>query len=134
MSSDPRRRIHCLRRVRSLPEAARSQPQPSDRSSHPGGPGPIALSVEPTDARADLPSGGDGAADGHSAAAISRAIVGVLRAGVLRARTGREATNAKTALSVDLAIVTLGDFLTAAERTLVREGSALAKQISRRPA
>lgn len=129
MSSDPRRRIHCLRRVRSLPEAARSQPQPSDRSSHPGGPGPIALSVEPTDARADLPSGGDGAADGHSAAAISRAIVGVLRA-----RTGREATNAKTALSVDLAIVTLGDFLTAAERTLVREGSALAKQISRRPA
>jgi uncharacterized protein YbcI len=124
MSSDPSRRIHCLRPLQSVPEAASSEPQPSDRPSHPEATAPMALSAEPTDARADLPSGEKGFADGETAAAISRAIVGVVRT-----RTGRGPSKAKTAMSVDLAIVTLGDYLTAAEKTLVSEGgTALAKR------
>lgn len=66
------------------------------------------------------PSGTRGETEG----AISRAIVDLLRG-----RTGRGPTKATTALSSDLALVTLGDCLTTAERTLASEGhSALATQ------
>ena len=66
----------------------------------------------------------NGYAQGATAAAISEAIVGLLRE-----RTGRGPTKARTALSSDLAIVTLGDCRTVAERTLAAEGHhALATQ------
>ena len=42
--------------------------------------------------------------------------------GLVRTRRGRGPTRAKTSMSADLAIVTLGEYLTAAEKTLVREG------------
>jgi uncharacterized protein YbcI len=42
--------------------------------------------------------------------------------GFLRARTGRGPTKVRTALSLDLAIVTLEDFATPMEETLLREG------------
>ena len=54
---------------------------------------------------------------GECAASISRAMVRLLRA-----RTGKGPSKARTALSSDLAIVTLGDYLTEAERTLAGEG------------
>jgi uncharacterized protein YbcI len=54
---------------------------------------------------------------GECAASISRAMVRLLRA-----RTGKGPSKARTALSSELAIVTLGDYLTEAERTLAGEG------------
>ncbi|HYN50912.1 MAG TPA: Na-translocating system protein MpsC family protein [Thermoleophilaceae bacterium] len=98
MSSDTRTRIHCLRPLPDLPEPA--GPRPSEHPSQPG------------------------YTQGDAPAAITRAIVGLLRR-----RTGRGPPKAKTLMSSDLAIVTLGDCLTAAEKTLAREGhSALATQ------
>jgi uncharacterized protein YbcI len=61
---------------------------------------------------------------GGTADAVSRALVGLLRT-----RTGRGPTKVKTALSTDLALVTLEDFLTRAEQRLISEGRrALASQ------
>ena len=91
MSSDTHTRIHCLRPLPDLPESAK--PRPVERPRQPG------------------------YAQSDAAAAITRAIVGLLRR-----RTGRGPPKAKTLMSSDLAIVTLGDCLTAAEKTLVREG------------
>lgn len=51
------------------------------------------------------------------AASITEAIVQLMRS-----RTGRGPTRAKTAVSPELAIVTLGECLTTAERTLAAEG------------
>ena len=74
----------------------------------------------------DLPAAATAQADhgaehagtaGECAASISRAMVGLLRA-----RTGRGPSKTRTALSSELAIVTLGDYLTQAERTLAGEG------------
>lgn len=90
MNSQAPRRVHCLRPLRDLPEAATAQ---TDR----------------------------GAEHGHTAGewseSISREMVRLLRA-----RTGKGPSKARTALSSDLAIVTLGDYLTEAERTLAGEG------------
>ena len=98
MSSDTRTRIHCLRPLPDLPEPAKRRP--AERPRQPG------------------------YAQSDAAAAITRAIVGLLRR-----RTGRGPPKAKTLMSSDLAIVTLGDCLTTAEKTLAREGhSALTAQ------
>ena len=90
MNSQAPRRVHCLRPLRDLPEAATAQ---TDR----------------------------GAEHGHTAGewseSISREMVRLLRA-----RTGRGPSKTKTALSSELAIVTLRDYLTPAERTLAAEG------------
>lgn len=124
MSSDPRRRIHCLRPLSDVPEAARTEPRPSGLGGQLRASRPIPSSTEPADARAAPPSRRNGAADGNTAASISQAIVRLVRT-----RTGRGPTKAKTSLSADLAIVTLGEYLTAAEKTLVRDGhSKLARQ------
>src|SRR5829696_2533676 len=76
------------------------------------------LSDPPEAAAAQTDRGGEHAhTAGESAASISGAMVRLLRA-----RTGRGPTKARTALSSELAIVTLGDYLTEAERTLTGEG------------
>lgn len=54
---------------------------------------------------------------GPTADAVSRALVRLLRQ-----RTGRGPTKVRTDLSPDLAIATLEDWITPAERTLLREG------------
>jgi uncharacterized protein YbcI len=70
-------------------------------------------------------SASNGSTQGRSADAINRALVGLVRA-----RAGRGPTKARTYLSADLAIVTLGDWLTPAEETLLSEGRrALARQL-----
>ena len=67
---------------------------------------------------ADAPAyASNGLSQGAKADAISRALVRVVRK-----RTGRGPTKVRTDLSWDLAIVTLEESLTPAERTLVREG------------
>jgi uncharacterized protein YbcI len=72
----------------------------------------------PATATAETDRGGEHAHPaGECAASISRAMVRLLRA-----RTGRGPSKARTALSSELAIVTLGDYLTQAERTLAGEG------------
>lgn len=58
-----------------------------------------------------------GSSQGRAADAVSQALVGVLRK-----RTGRGPTKVRTDMSPDIAIVTLEDSLTPAERTLVSEG------------
>ncbi len=64
-----------------------------------------------------------GASNETCAAEINSTIVHLLRV-----HAGRAPTNAETVLTSDLAVVTLRDCLTAAERTLADEGlSALAK-------
>jgi uncharacterized protein YbcI len=93
MNSHARRRVHCLRPLRDLPTAATAQTAQADRGAEHAG------------------------TAGECAASISQAMVGLLRA-----RTGRGASKARTALSSELAIVTLGDYLTQAERTLAGEG------------
>lgn len=96
MSSGTRGRIHCLRALPDVPEAA--PPRPSERVSQ----------VAAT----------NGHSEGDAAAAVTRAIVGLLRR-----RTGRGPPRARTRMSSDLALVTLGDSLTAVEKTLVSEGN-----------
>jgi uncharacterized protein YbcI len=90
MNGHGRRRVHCLRPVHDLPEAATAQPDRGGEHAH--------TAVE-------------------CAASISRAMVRLLSA-----RTGRGPSKAGTVLSSVLAIVTLGDYLTHAERTLAGEG------------
>jgi uncharacterized protein YbcI len=55
--------------------------------------------------------------DGHVAGAISTGVVGLLRE-----RTGRGPTKAKTIVSSDLVVITLADCLTTAERQLAGAG------------
>lgn len=59
----------------------------------------------------------NGFSQGPAADAVSRALVRLLRK-----RAGRGPTKVRTDISPELAIVTLEDSLTAAERTLVSEG------------
>jgi uncharacterized protein YbcI len=100
------------------------KPRLLDRPSQNGAPGSRALDALAERASAYAAGRENGDGQGETAATISRAIVGLLRT-----RTGRGPTRARTALSSDLAIVTLGDFRTAAERTLAAEGQrALATQ------
>lgn len=114
MSSDPRE-----------PEATNPKPRLSDRPSRHRATGSLALDALPERASVHPAGRLNGYGPGESAAAISRAIVGLLRT-----RTGRGPTKARTALSSDLAIVTLGDVRTVAERTLAAEGQrALATQL-----
>jgi uncharacterized protein YbcI len=66
----------------------------------------------------------DGQFLGGTEATVTRAIVGLLRR-----RTGRGPPRARTALSPDLAVVTLGECMNTSERALAREGQvALAAQ------
>lgn len=58
--------------------------------------------------------------DGQTAAAISNAVVGVLRD-----YTGRGPTQVRTLIGPDTIVVTLRDSLTKAERTLADRGQAL---------
>ena len=58
--------------------------------------------------------------DGHLTAAISNAVVALLRE-----YTGRGPTRARTSMSGDTVVVTLRDSLTKAERTLAQRGQAL---------
>ena len=64
-----------------------------------------------------LPGGQSVDSRGATRAAITRAIVRLLRA-----RIGKGPTIAKTEMSADLALVTLGDCLTREEETLLSEG------------
>jgi uncharacterized protein YbcI len=68
-------------------------------------------------ARIDQRHDGDGT--GQATVAISNAIVHLLSQ-----RAGRGPTQAKTTITPELAIVTLGDALTTAEKTLLRDGHA----------
>ena len=114
MNDDPNGRLHHLRPLAEAP------PPPSLPRQPNRGRGPRAI---PTSDR--LSDANGGAPLEAVSAAITRAIVGLLRA-----RTGRGPRRAKTAMSSGLAIVTLGDCLTRAERTLAREGQgALALQL-----
>ena len=70
-----------------------------------------------SDAPRYTPARVNGATQGPRADAVSRALIRILRN-----RTGRGPTRVRTDLSPDLAIVTLEDWLTTAERTLVSEG------------
>ena len=90
MNSHGRRRIHCLRPLDDLPQAATAEIDRVGEHAHTAG---------------------------ECSASISRAMVRLLGA-----RTGRGPTKARTLLSSELAIVTLGDYLTEAERTLAGEG------------
>ena len=65
------------------------------------------------DSFADTHSGHNGSGQGNRADAISRAL-----AGLLRSRTGGGPTKVRTAISSDLAIATVEDFLTPTEQTL----------------
>lgn len=60
------------------------------------------------------------ASDGSLTAAISNAVVGLLRE-----YTGRGPTCARTTISGDTVVVTLRDSLTKAERTLAQRGQAI---------
>ena len=105
--SQTRTRLHCLR---PLSDAADRPPTP--------------LEARRTGS-AHRHSALNGSAEGRTADAISRALVGLLRT-----RTGTGPTQVTTDLSPDLAIVTLGDWLTPAEQTLLKEGRrALARQL-----
>jgi uncharacterized protein YbcI len=64
-----------------------------------------------------LPAAPSSPAKGDTRAAITDAIVRLVRT-----RTGRGPSLAKTEMSSDLALVSLGDCITPAERTLLREG------------
>jgi uncharacterized protein YbcI len=70
-----------------------------------------------TAARIHQRHNGDGR--GHAAAAISNAIVRLLRE-----RSGRGPTQAKTTITPDLVVVTLNDWLTTAEKALLCDGHA----------
>ncbi len=63
------------------------------------------------------PVGADAPSGPAAAAEISTAIVGLMRS-----RCGRGPTKAKTVVTPDLAVVTLDDCLTRAERTLADQG------------
>ena len=86
------------------------------------------MSYDPGRAAVDDPApAGASAGQGVAAGAISKAIVQLLRA-----RAGRGPTTARTALSSELAIVTLRDCLTTGEQTLAADGgSALVLQARR---
>ena len=68
----------------------------------------------------DAPSHIHRTADGPLTAAISNAVVGLLRD-----FTGRGPTQARTTIGSDTIVVTLRDSLTKAERTLAARGQAL---------
>lgn len=105
--SVPGKRLHCLRPLSDAPNQPPSQLGTSRNGS------------------VHRVSASNGSTQGRTADAISRALVGLVRT-----RTGRGPTKARTDLSPDLAIVTLGDWLTPAEETLLTEGRrALARQL-----
>ena len=99
--SDTGKRLHCLRPLSDAPDRP------------------------PTELELKRPFAHNGSGRGERGDAISRALVGLLRS-----RTGRGPTKVRTTISSDLAIVTVEDFLTPTEETLVREGrGALAAQL-----
>jgi uncharacterized protein YbcI len=67
----------------------------------------------------DAPAPTTATADGPLTAAISNAVVGLLRD-----YTGRGPTQARTTIGADTIVVTLRDSLTKAERTLAERGQA----------
>ena len=75
------------------------------------------MSTDNPATRIDQSHNGDGT--GQATVAISNAIVRLLRG-----RAGRGPTKAKTTITPELAIVTLSDGLTTAEKTLLHDGHA----------
>ena len=111
--SHTRNHLHCLRPLSDAPD----RPPAQVDTRRPVG-------AELATGGADPHAGRNGSHQSETADAVSRALVGLLRT-----RTGSGPIKVKTALSSDLAIVTLEDFLTPAEQTLLNEGRrALASQ------
>jgi uncharacterized protein YbcI len=118
--SGTRERLHCLR---PLPDAADRPPRRlgESRSKLPD----VGLPTGSAHTGSAHPhSAGKEYTRGETANAVSQALVGLVLT-----RTGKGPPKARTAISSDLVIVTLGDCLTQAEQTLVGEGRrALATQ------
>lgn len=86
-------------------------------SDAPGYTPPPRLATDGTGSTHHPGSASNGFTQGPTADAVSRALIRVLRE-----RTGRGPTKVRTDIASDLAIVTVEDSLTPAERTLISDG------------
>lgn len=123
MSNNGGKRIHHLRPARELSLVPRWEPREPGGGKRSSGAGRIGARL--ADAGTSASAEANGNVPRNASTAISRAIVDLVRT-----RTGRAPTTAKTEIASELAIVTLGDGLTASEKRLSDKGqSALTLEV-----